>query len=65
MSGTKYHRGESFEFAQGVKGLTGVVHYSSTGGQIAQTGDAIPFVAIAGLGMVAAVAYVVARKRFN
>ncbi len=62
MAGTKYHRGESFEFAQGATGLTGVVHYS---GLIAQTSDAIPFVALVGLGLVAIAAFAVARKQYN
>lgn len=67
LNGTKYYVGDSFEFQERVKGLTAVVHYTNgTGeGQIAQTGDAIPFVAIVGLGIVAVVTFVVARKKFN
>lgn len=42
-----------------------LVNYKEVSTEIAKTGDAIPFVAIVGLGMIAVVAFVVARKQYN
>ena len=44
---------------------TAKIYFTNGPTEIAQTGDAIPFVALAGLGMVAVVAFVVARKQYN
>lgn len=67
LNGTKYNAGDPIVL-DGVSEYTAVVNYEAVAqpeNVTAQTGDAIPFVALVGLGMVTVVAFVVARKQFN
>lgn len=66
INGQKYYPGQKFKIVDDTT-LNCLVNYKEpvTETEIAKTGDSIPYALVVGLGLVAVVAFVIARKQFN